>query len=130
MISLVSLAANIGGALGLSVMDNIFNSRISKARFSFRSSDQQSLDSIAGLDAATRQTLINTAKDAIVVSYYTVTAFSWLGLVSMSGVGNVQLGRRSSPQDKVWDGSYLLDKLFYHRGARLAEAPENESVAE
>jgi hypothetical protein len=115
MVSLLLLSSSLGGALGLTIMDNIFNSRISHAGFSFSSSDMTSLSSIVSLDDATKQRLVDVAKRGIVLAFYAITAFSWLGMVSMAGLGNVRIGKRANgkkSQDQVWMGSYVVGLLM------------------
>jgi hypothetical protein len=115
MVSLLLLSSSLGGALGLTIMDNIFNSRISHAGFSFSSSDMTSLSSIVSLDDATKQRLVDVAKRGIVLAFYAITAFSWLGMVSMAGLGNVRIGKRANgkkSQDQVSMGSYVVGLLM------------------
>ena len=115
MVSLLLLASSLGGALGLTVMENIFNGHLSHAGFKFGSSNLVSLGTIAGLDDATKQMLVDTAKRAIVLAFYAITSFLWLGMVSMIGLGNVNIGKRANgkkSQDKVWMGSYPVGLLM------------------
>jgi hypothetical protein len=114
IVSLLLLASSMGGAFGLTVMDNIFNSRMSRAGFSF-SSNAASLDSIDGLDDATKMRLVDVAKCAIVLAFYAITAFLWLGVVAMLGLGNVRIGKKSGEKkldDRVWIGSYAVGLLI------------------
>lgn len=117
MVSILMLAGSMGGALGLTVMGNIFNSRMSSAGFSFSSTNTGNLNAIYDLPDAAQQLLVNTAKNAIVLAFYAITAFGWLGLVLMLGLGNVSIGRKDKGEkekkdDKVWMGSYPVGLLM------------------
>lgn len=114
IVSLLLLSNSIGGALGLTVMDNIFNVRMSRAGFSF-SSNAASLSSIDQLDDATKIRLVDVAKRAIVLAFYALTSFLWLGVVAMLGLGNVRIGRKTGEKksdDRVWMGSYAVGWLM------------------
>lgn len=115
LMSVLMLAGNVGGALGLTIMENIFNSHISHSGFSFTSNNMQSLGSIAALDDATKQRLVEVVKRGIVLAFYGITSFLWLGLISMIGMGNVKIGKRAGgekSQDQVWQGSYFVGMLM------------------
>ena len=118
IVSLLLLASSIGGALGLTIMDNIFNGHIANAGFSFSSSNMASISLIATLDDATKQRLVDVVKRAIVLAFYAITAFLWLGLISMIGMGNVKIGKKADgkkSQDQVWMGSYVVGLLMRRR---------------
>ncbi|ORX35086.1 major facilitator superfamily domain-containing protein [Kockovaella imperatae] len=128
MMSSIMLASSMGGALGLSIMDNIFNSRVSKAGFDLDSSNFGNLGSIGSLDPATAETLKDTAKRGIIVAYYAITAFMWLGLVLMLGIGNLKIGKKAKKgsgkediPDRIWEGSYIIGKVTRRNRWREAE---------
>ena len=133
MMSVTMLAGTFGGALGLSVMDNIFNSKVAHSGFSLNSSNFASLESIGTLDSATGEALKKVAKHAIVTAYYAITAFMWLGLVLMTGLGNLRIGRKAKKgtggqdiPDRVWEGSYVFGKLTRRKGWKLAETEASD----
>lgn len=115
IVSLLLLAMNMGGALGLTVMQNIFNSRLGDAGFSLGGSGMENLGAIAELDEVVRERLVDVARRAIVLAFYAITAFLWIGLVAMVGMGNVSIGKREGGEkgrDRVWMGSYPLGVLM------------------
>jgi hypothetical protein len=130
MVSMLLLASSIGGALGLTIMDNIFNGHLANAGFSFTSNNISSLGSIADLDDATKAKLVAVVKRGIVLAFYAITSFLWLGLISMIGMGNVRIGNKSdgkTSQDKVWMGSYLVGLFMRrHRGWGVVDKETGE----
>lgn len=130
MVSMLLLASSIGGALGLTIMDNIFNGHLANAGFSFTSNNISSLGSIADLDDATKAKLVAVVKRGIVLAFYAITSFLWLGLISMIGMGNVRIGNKSdgkTSQDKVWMGSYPVGLFMRrHRGWGVVDKETGE----
>ena len=114
-------------------MDNIFNSKISRCGFSLNSSNFASPESIGGLDRETGEALKKVTKHAIAIAYYALTAFMWLGLVLMTWLGNLNIGRKAKKEsegqdipDRGWEGSYVFGKLTRSKGWKLEETEASD----
>ncbi|TAQ83922.1 hypothetical protein B7494_g7754 [Chlorociboria aeruginascens] len=108
MVSLMSLALSLGGTLATTIMLNIFNNRLSLSVPSLPSFSINSYDSITSLPPSSQALIRDKARNAIVLAFYAITAFLWLGVVAMMGVGNAKLtkGKGGVVQDVV-KGSYV-----------------------
>lgn len=106
IVSLMSLMVSLGGTIATTLMLNIFNNTLSQGGIHFSSGSSSSFDAIAGLGAAEQEYLRDRAKRGIVLAFYALSSFGWLGLIFTLALGNVTIGKKGKA-DKVVKGSYL-----------------------
>ncbi|OBT72289.1 hypothetical protein VF21_07977 [Pseudogymnoascus sp. 05NY08] len=83
----------------------------------FSSAGSSSFDAIAGLGPVEQEYIRGKAKRGIVLAFYALSSFGWLGLIFTLALGNVTIGKKGKA-DKVVKGSYL-GSLF--RGEKPSE---------
>jgi hypothetical protein len=118
IVSLMSLAMTLGGTLATTIMLNIFNNVLSNAGISFNSvspSTSSSLSEIGSLPESELAFFQGKAQRGIVLAFYAITAFMWLGVVVCFGLGNVKIGRGEDGDRITGKGSYI-GCLFKGRG--------------
>ncbi|KAH7336399.1 hypothetical protein BKA65DRAFT_431983 [Rhexocercosporidium sp. MPI-PUGE-AT-0058] len=93
IVSLMALANTLGGTLATTIMLNIFNGTLQKNGINFSSSagSSDSFDAIRGLAPAELAFFRAKATRGIVLAFYAITAFMWLGVLSCCGLGNVRI---------------------------------------
>lgn len=120
IMSLVLLAAALGGTLSMTLMLNIFNNAMRKDGVTFADSGE-SFQALAA-SSLERQTLLrDKAKSAIALAFWAVSAFMWLGSVSMLGLGNVDIGKEAEAGEDLANtakGSYIGSLLRRRRVRR------------
>ncbi|KAL5350340.1 hypothetical protein ACLOAV_003907 [Pseudogymnoascus australis] len=116
IVSLMSLMISLGGTIATTLMMNIFNNTLSQGGINF-SSGSSSLGAIAGLGPAEQVYLQDRAKSGIVLAFYALSSFGWLGLIFTLALGNVTIGKKGNA-NKVIKGSYLGSLL---RGEKARE---------
>jgi hypothetical protein len=82
LVSMMSLASSLGGTLALTIMLNIFNNHLAGKGVAV--SGVQSV----GMGALSDD-VRNVAKKGIVVAFFAITSFLWLGVGACAGLGNV-----------------------------------------
>ncbi|TGO86151.1 hypothetical protein BPOR_0330g00070 [Botrytis porri] len=93
LVSMMSLSSSLGGTLALTVMLNIFNNHLSSAGISVSSTTTASFSGIATLGSAEQDYVRNMAKEGIVLAFYAISAFLWLGVFASVGLGNVWIAK-------------------------------------
>jgi hypothetical protein len=109
IVSLMALAQTLGGTISTTVMLNIFNNHLHSHQLSFSSNSAESsssLESLSSLSVSAREFFKSTAKDGIVLAFFAITAFLWLGLMAMSCIGNVRIGTKGRA-DELTRGSFV-----------------------
>jgi len=114
VVSLTSLSVTLGGTIATTLMLNIFNNTLSNAGITFASGGASSFDAIAGLGAAEQEFLRERAKRGIVLAFYALSSFGWVGVGFSLALGSVRIGKRGDG-DTVVRGSYL-GSLFRGNG--------------
>lgn len=112
IVSLMALANTLGGTLATTIMLNIFNGTLQKNGIDFGSAsgDSESFDAIRGLAPADLAFFKEKATRGIVLAFYAITAFMWLGVLSCCGLGNVRIvGDEHWTIEGSWFG-YLFSK--------------------
>ncbi|KAH6672950.1 MFS multidrug transporter-like protein [Halenospora varia] len=113
IVSLMSLSLDLGGTLSTTILLNIFNNTLknSSPSFSFSSASSSSFDAISSLPAATQAYLRDRASTGIVLGFFALSAFAWMGLVTMIGLGNVQIAKEEGQKDELCKGSYIVSLI-------------------
>lgn len=114
IVSLTSLSLTLGGTIATTFMLNIFNNTLSNAGIALKEGGASSFDAIAGLGAPEQAFLRERAKRGIVLAFYGLTSFGWLGVGFALALGSVRIGKRGK-RDTVVRGSYL-GSLFRRKG--------------
>ncbi|PVH88698.1 MFS general substrate transporter [Cadophora sp. DSE1049] len=110
VVSLMALANTLGGTLATTIMLNIFNSTLQNHGIDFSSSSSESIAAIQGLAPEQLALFKEVATRGMVLAFYAVTAFMWLGVVACCGMGNVWIvGEEHRTIEGSWVG-YLLAK--------------------
>ncbi|KAL2068907.1 hypothetical protein VTL71DRAFT_15245 [Oculimacula yallundae] len=92
IVSLMALANTMGGTLATTIMLNIFNSTLQKNGINFSGGEGaggQNFEAIAALSSTELAFFKAKATRGIVLAFYAVTAFMWLGVGACCGLGNV-----------------------------------------
>lgn len=114
IVSLTNLAISLGGTLASTIMLNIFNNKMSNAGISLvhgESSSASSFSQIAQLPEGQQEYLRRKAKAGIITAFYGISAFMWLGLVSIAFLGNVDIKRDAKDIDTYEDGETDVGSL-------------------
>lgn len=90
IVSLMSLSISLGGTQAAAIMLNVFNNSISKSGFYFSSTSSSSLDAISALSATEQAQFREQSKTSIALSFYAISAFMWLGVLAVCGLGNLE----------------------------------------
>lgn len=118
VVSLMSLMISLGGTIATTLMMNIFNNTLNQGGINF-GSGSSSIDGIAGLGSAEQEYFRDRAKRGIVLAFYALSSFGWLGVIFTLALGNVTIGKKGKA-NKVVKGSYL-GSLFRGEKAREVE---------
>lgn len=122
IVSLMSLALTLGGTLATTIMLNIFNNVLYQAGISFNGVSSSSFDQISGLPADELVFFRSKAQRGIVLAFWAITAFMWLGVVVSLGLGNVRI-RKGEEGDRITvKGSYIRSLLRRRGGKEETEA--------
>ena len=127
VVSIMNLAVSLGGTIASTIMLNIFNNKLSSAGINLvhgSSSSASSFSAISSLPPKEQEYLLNKASDGIVVAFYGISSFMWLGVIAASFLGNVNIPKQSKTVDTHLDedtdvgtltkGSYI-GSLFRHK---------------
>lgn len=109
IVSLMALSQTLGGTVATTFMLNIFNSYLTKRGVHFNSSGVVG-DAVAAAGTATSvdgEHFRTTAQQGIILAFFALTAFLWLGLITMFGFGNVRIAKGDAEEDTLTKGSYV-----------------------
>jgi hypothetical protein len=153
IVSIVSLAVSLGGTLASTIMCvtirapngsdlcadsvrlNIFNSHLSNAGINLVhgvSSSASSFSAISKLPQQEQTFLRQTASNGIVIAFYGISSFMWLGVIAAAFLGNVNIQKRSNDGDVRDDGGTDVGSLT--KGSYIAsffrrhESVENDQM--
>ena len=107
IVSTMNLAVSLGGTLASTIMLNIFNNKLSNAGVNLvhgASSSTSSFSAISSLPAREQEFFRQKASDGIVVAFYGISSFMWLGVIAVCFLGNVNIQKRSKEADTIEDG--------------------------
>ncbi|THV46177.1 hypothetical protein BGAL_0409g00080 [Botrytis galanthina] len=93
LVSMMSLSSSLGGTLALTIMLNIFNNHLSSSGISVSGTTTASFSGIATLGSAEQDYVRKMAKEGIVIAFYAISAFLWLGVGASIGLGNVWIAK-------------------------------------
>lgn len=105
-------------------MLNIFNNELAKAGLSLNDAGTSSFDGISSLPVEQQAFLRQKALRGIVVAFFAITAFMWLGVIAALGLGNVRIGKDGKKDEVLQSGSYIGSLI---RGKRRKEFQESAS---
>jgi hypothetical protein len=132
VVSIMSFAISFGGTLASTIMLNIFNNRLSEAGIDLvhsGSSTASSFGAIKKLPQAEQLYVRRKAKDAIVIAFYAISAFMWLGVFVMVFLGNVDIKKHNDiSQDGETDVSSLTKGAYVASWFRKREATSAREV--
>ena len=134
IVSIVSLAISLGGTLASTIMYvtntvftlnssglctdiirlNIFNSHLSNAGINLvhgASSSTSSFSAISDLPQREQAFLRQKASDGIVIAFYGISSFMWLGVIAAAFLGNVNIKRQTNDGDVRDDGETDVGSL-------------------
>jgi len=117
IVSLMSLALTLGGTLATTIMLNIFNNVLSQAGISFNGVSSSSFDQISSLPAEELVFFRGKAQRGIVLAFWAITAFMWLGVVVSLGLGNVRIGK-GEEGDRITDKGSYIGSLLRRKGGK------------
>ncbi|EPE32231.1 MFS general substrate transporter [Glarea lozoyensis ATCC 20868] len=122
IVSLMSLATSLGGVISTTLLLNIFNNTISSSDLNAISSAKTATsEAIAGLPSGIRDAFRDDARRGIVLGFFALSAFAWVGCVVVLGLGNVWVEKGGEGKGEVVEGSYLGSLV----GGRKEEVGEN-----
>ncbi len=112
IVSLMSLAVNLGGTISMTVMLNIFNNKMANAGVAFNGENSNSsFDAIASLPEDVQTFIRERAREAIVVAFFAITAFMWLGLFVVAGLGNADIKRSKTVEEAAQEEDRFAESL-------------------
>lgn len=125
IVSLMSLSIGFGSTLASTIMLNIFNNKMSSAGISLvhGAASASSFDSINQLPANEQDYVRQHAKSSIVIAFYGISSFMWLGVIAAMFLGSVNIKNSAKDetsleerpdQEHLTKGSYL-GSLFRRR---------------
>ncbi|TVY81467.1 Efflux pump FUS6, partial [Lachnellula suecica] len=106
IVSMMSLSVSLGGTIATTLMLNIFNNTLRTSGLSFTGGDSSSFDAIASMPAQDQDYFREKAKRGIVLAFYALSAFCWLGVLACMILGNVRIGK-DGRKDEICKGSYI-----------------------
>lgn len=115
IVSMMSLAVSLGGTIATTLMLNIFNNTLRTAGVSFDGVASSSFDTIANMSPADQEYFREKAKRGLVLAFYALAAFCWVGVFACMALGNVKIGREGA-KDEICKGSYI-GSLLWNRGS-------------
>lgn len=118
IVSLMSLAITLGGTLATTIMLNIFNNVLSTAGISFNSATSSSFGEISSLPPDELVFFRGKAQRGIVLAFWAITAFMWLGVVVSMALGNVRIGKGEEGDQITGKGSYV-GSLFWSKDGKV-----------
>jgi hypothetical protein len=130
IVSLMSLANSLGGAISTTLLLNIFNNMIRTSNTGAATSGS-SFEAIAALPPALQAAFRSDARRGIVLGFLALSAFAWFGCVAMMGLGNVKIGpgveeEEGTRDDEVLEGSYVVSLLIGRKDKATPKANNRE----
>ncbi|KAE8452510.1 hypothetical protein EG329_000413 [Mollisiaceae sp. DMI_Dod_QoI] len=122
IVSLMSLSLSLGGTLATTIMLNIFNNELKKAGLSLNNAGSSSFDAIQGMSSSQQAYLREKALRGIVVAFFAITAFMWLGVVAALNLGNVRIGKNGKKDEVLASGSLIGSLLWGRRRKEFEES--------
>jgi len=101
IVSLILLSVALGGTFGMTIMLNIFNSRMSTNGASFASGTSSSFKSIAQLPQEQQENIREQAKESITIAFFALSGFLWFGCILMALLGNVDIGKKQGEEEEM-----------------------------
>lgn len=126
IVSMMSLSVSLGGTIATTLMLNIFNNTLRTAGVSFNGVASSSFGAISGMSPADQEYFREKAKRGLVLAFYALSAFCWLGVFACLALGNVKIGREGG-KDKICRGSYI-GSLLWNRGAGAGVVEEGTDM--
>lgn len=111
IVSMMNLAVELGGTIATTLMLNIFNNKLRTSGISFTGADSSSFGAIAGMSEQDQEFFREKAKIGMVLAFYALSAFCWLGVLACSALGNVRIAK-GAREDEVCKGSFLGTLLW------------------
>lgn len=120
VVSLMGLAVNLGSTLASTIMLNIFNNRMSSAGISLvqGSGSASSFSSINQLPHDEQLYVRQHAKNSLVVAFYGISSFMWLGVIAVMFLGSVNIKKESESSKNAAAGTSASEHLT--KGAYIA----------
>lgn len=126
VVALTNFANSFGGTLASTIMLNIFNNKLSGAGINLHGTHGTSnFKQISQLPPEEEAFVRGRVINAIVVAFYGISAFMWLGVVLMAFLGNVDIKKGVS--DVRDDGETDVGSLT--RGAYIASLFRKEKAS-
>jgi hypothetical protein len=122
----MNLAVSVGSTLASTIMLNIFNNKLSNAGVNLvhgASSSASSFSAISRLPHREQEFIRQRASDGIVVAFYSISTFMWLGVIAVGFLGNVNIQKRSKEADTLEDGD--TDTRSLTKGSYIASLFRN-----
>lgn len=85
----------------MTIMLNIFNSRMSTNGASFASGTSSSFKSIAQLPQEQQENIREQAKESITIAFFALSGFLWFGCILMALLGNVDIGKKQGEEEEM-----------------------------
>ncbi|ESZ98784.1 hypothetical protein SBOR_0833 [Sclerotinia borealis F-4128] len=93
LVSMMSLSSSLGGTLALTIMLNIFNNHLSSAGISVSGTTTSSFSGISTFSSSEQDYVREMAKKGIILAFYAISAFLWLGVGASVGLGNAWIAK-------------------------------------
>ncbi|CAD6445438.1 85bf121e-5b81-4e68-8399-771efcf40ddb-CDS [Sclerotinia trifoliorum] len=93
LVSMMSLSSSLGGTLALTIMLNIFNNHLSSSGISVSGASTVSFSNIETLPLIEQDYVRDMAKRGIVLAFFAISAFLWLGVGASVGLGNAWIAK-------------------------------------
>lgn len=106
VVSIMNLAVSLGGTIASTIMLNIFNNKLSGAGINLAhgtSSSASSFSAISSLPPKEQEYFRSKASEGIVVAFYGISSFMWLGVFAALFLGNVNIPKQSKNADSNLD---------------------------
>ncbi|KAK6613113.1 major facilitator superfamily transporter [Botrytis cinerea] len=123
LVSMMSLSSSLGGTLALTIMLNIFNNHLSSSGISVSGTTTASFSGIATLESAEQDYVRKMAKEGIVLAFYAISAFLWLGVGASAALGNAWIAKGGGEEvGRTCEGSFLGSLLSRKRRSNAEKA--------
>ncbi len=134
VVSMMSFANSFGGTLASTIMLNIFNNKLGISFVHGASSSASSLDQLAQLPEKEQEYVRSKAQAAIVVAFYGISSFMWLGVVAMAFLGNVNIKKDAddtgadgeTDAGNLTKGAYVASWFRHPKVTGANEEPETD----
>lgn len=125
VISVFSFAILLGGAVGMTLMESVFNNKFAlpsaQGSSSATTSNPSYIDSISLLPTDVQDAVRDTAQRAVVWAFIAILPLMWLCVVAAALLGNVDITMQQRDEDEeglvdwsenTYEGVYLLSGLM------------------